>query len=103
MLATREDRVERGLLKRSADRGPHLRALPHDVESTHGRASARRRQQRSQHVHGGRLARAVGPEKAVDLAFRDRQIDAVDRPRALAELADELLGFDCWGVGAHAA
>ena len=91
VLAPGEDRVERGLLQRGADRGAHLRALADDVVAADARASAGRRQQRRQHQHGRRLAGAVGPEEAVDLAGRDRQVDAVDRARALAELAHEPL------------
>ena len=35
-------------------------------------------QQRDEHAHRRRLARAVGPEEAVDLARRDLEVDAVD-------------------------
>jgi hypothetical protein len=42
-------------------------------------------------VHGRRLAGAVRAEEAVDLARRDLEVDAVDRARALLELADEAL------------
>ena len=95
VLATGEDRVERGLLQRGADRRAHLRALAHDVEAADARAAAGRRQQRREHQHRRRLARAVGPEEAVDLTGRDGQVDAVDRARSLAELAHELLDLDC--------
>ena len=46
------------------------------------RAPARRRQQRRQHQHGRRLAGAVGPEEAVDLA-RARPRGRCRRPRAV--------------------
>ena len=48
-----------------------------DVEAGDRRAAARRCEQRAQHAHGGRLARAVGAEEAVDLAGRDVEVDAV--------------------------
>ena len=94
MLAAGEDRVERGLLQRGADRRAHLRALAHDVVAADRRAAARRRQQRRQHQHGRRLAGAVGPEEAVDLARRDGEVDPVDGARSLAELADQVLDLD---------
>ena len=54
----------------------------------------RRRQQRRQHQHRRRLAGAVRPEEAVDLARLDAEVDPVDRARALLELADEALDDD---------
>ena len=48
-------------------------ALAHDVEAGDGRAAGGRREQRGQHVDGRRLAGAVRPEEAVDLARLDRQ------------------------------
>ena len=56
----------------------HVGALGGDVEARHRRAARRGRQQRGEHVDGGRLAGAVGPEEAVDLARRDLEVDAVD-------------------------
>ncbi len=82
VLAAGQDRVERGLLQRGADRRAHLRALAHDVEAADRGAPARRRQQRREHQHGGRLARAVGAEEAVDLARADRR-GRSRRPRAV--------------------
>ena len=98
VLAAGEDHVQRGLLERGADRCADLRALAHDVESAHGCVPAGRRQQRREHQHGGRLAGAVRSQEAVDLAGLHGQVDPVDRPRPLAELADELLYLD-GGVG----
>ena len=46
----------------------YLRALLRDVEPGHGRAAARGREERRQHVDGRRLAGAVRAEEAVDLA-----------------------------------
>ena len=40
------------------------------------------------------LPAPFGPEEAVDLARGDRQVDPVDRPRPLLELADEALDLD---------
>ena len=60
------------------------------------------RQQRREHVHGRRLARAVGAEEAVDLARADLEVDAVDGLDAALELAHEALGADAL-LGAHGA
>ena len=98
MLAAGEDRVERRLLERGADRRAHLGALADDVVAADAGAAAGRGQQRRQHQHGGRLAGAVGAEEAVDLARRDGQVDPVDRSRSLPELADEVLSTSIGAV-----
>ncbi len=95
VLPAREQRIERGLLQRGADRLPDIRPLFGDVEAADARDSRRRRQQRREHQHGRRFAGAVRTEKAVDLARRDREVDAVDGARAFLELPDEGLGLDC--------
>ncbi len=59
-------------------------------------------QQRREHPDRGRLARAVGPEHAIDRALGDRQIDAVDRAR-LAEALREAGGLDRQGMSGLAA
>jgi len=48
--------------------------------------AAGRAQQRDEHSHGRRLARAVGSEKAVDLACLHLEVDAVDGLQAAFEL-----------------
>ena len=94
VLAAGEQRVERRLLQRRADRRPHLRALVHDVVAGHAGRARGRRQQRRQHQHGGGLAGAVRSQEAVDLARVDVQVDTVDRARPLLELTDESVGLD---------
>src|SRR3989440_640465 len=94
VLAAGEERVERSLLKRGADRRAHLWPLADDVEAGDARGALRGRQQRGEHVHRRRLARAVRAEKAVDLAGRDGEVDPVDSARALLEDADQALRFD---------
>ena len=81
VLAAGQERVERRLLQRRADVHPHLRPLLDDVEAGHARAAGGRRQQRRQHVHGRRLARAVrdrGSRRSRQAARRGRS----RRPRA---------------------
>ncbi len=91
MLAAGQERVERRLLQRRPDGGPHLRPLLHDVVAGDPRRAARRRQERRQHQDRGGLAGAVRAEEAVDLARLDPQVYAVNGPRALLELPDEVL------------
>ena len=78
MVAPGEQRVERRLLERGADRRAHLRPLLDDVVAGDARRAGGRRQQRRQHVHGRGLAGAVRAEEPVDLAGGDGQVDPVD-------------------------
>ena len=94
MLAAGQQRVERGLLKRGADRLAHVCALADDVVAGHARRARGGRQQRGEHQHGRRLAGAVGAEEAVDLAGLDLEVDAVDGADAALELADEAVDLD---------
>ena len=101
VLAAGEQRVERRLLERRADLAPHRGAVLHDVAPGHARGARGGRQQRGEHQHGGRLAGAVGPEEAIDLAGLDPQVDAVDRPHGTLELAHEALDLDAVGEDLH--
>ena len=74
-------------------RRAHLGPLPDHVVSRDASGTGGRRQERGQHVDGRRLARAVRPEEAVDLARVDHQADPVDRAIA-AELLDESIRLD---------
>ena len=94
VLGAGEERVERGLLERRPDRGAHPGSLVDHVVAGHARAARRGRQQRGEHVDGRGLAGAVGAQEAEDLAGRDLDVDAVNRARALLELADEVGGLD---------
>ena len=94
VVAAGQERVERGLLERRADRRADRRPLAHDVVARDAGGARRRWQQRGEDEHGRRLPGAVGPQEAVDLAGGDAQVDAVDGARALLELADEALDLD---------
>src|SRR5213595_2104055 len=74
-LATGHQRIERRLLERHADLPEHLARLVDDVIAGHPRAPARRPQERGQHSHRRRLAGAVRPQEAVDLALADVEVD----------------------------
>ena len=66
------------------------------------RLSFGRGQEAGQHLHGRRLAAAVGAEEAEDLAALDREVHRVDG-RELSEPAREVLGHDGrLGVGLDA-
>jgi len=97
VLATGEQWVQGHVLERSTDEAAHLGTLMGDVEASHARAAGGRGQQGGEHEHGRRLAGAVGPQEAVDLARRDVEVDAVDRPHVL-ELAHEPLDLDAPGL-----
>ena len=88
----REHRVERDLLQRGADHAPHGVRLGRHVEAADRGPAAGGRQQRREHQDGRRLAGAVGPEKAVDLARPDVQVDAVDGVRSVRVAPREPLG-----------
>src|SRR5207342_3138447 len=89
-----QERIERGLLERDADEPADLRPVLHDVVATDERRTRGRRQQRRQNVDGRGLPGTVRAEEAVDLSRRDGEVDAVDRARALAVLADEPPNLD---------
>ena len=97
VIAARQQRVQRRLLQRGADRRPHRGALADDVVTRHARRARGGRQQRGEHQHRRRLPGAVRPQEAVDLAGRDLQVDPVDGPRAVLEFADQTLNLDARG------
>src|SRR6185436_19157490 len=78
-----------------------LGALRGDVEARHRRAAGTGRQQRGEHVDGGRLAGAVGAEEAVDLPGRHLEVDAVDGVDVAFEGPDEALDDDATMVDGH--
>ena len=94
VLATRQQRVERGLLEGGADRLAHVRAVADDVVAGNARGARGGRQQRGEHEHGGRLAGAVRAQEAIDLARLDAEVDPVHRADAALELADETVDLD---------
>ena len=85
--------VESGLLQRGADPDADGVGLGYDVVSGDPGAPRRRQQQRGEHAQHGRLAGAVGPEKAVYLAVRDGEVYRVDGLDA-AKVSCEAVGLD---------
>src|SRR6185437_9064583 len=67
-------------LRQVAEALAHLQRLVEHVVTRHLRASAGRRQEAGEHLHGGRLPGAVRPEKAQHLAAADGETHPVDRP-----------------------
>ena len=95
--------VEARVLKDDADRLAD-QVRPHDHVVTVDDGGPRRRpQHRAEHVDRRRLARAVRPEKAEDLALMNLEFHAGDGDK-LAEFANELTGFNrVHGCSWHAA
>ena len=78
VLGSRQVVVERRLLKDEADVAAYPERLPHDVEAGDLGATGGRLQQRAEHVDRRRLAGAVRPEKAEDLALAHLERDPAD-------------------------
>src|SRR3954468_8739927 len=94
VLAAREVRVDRSLLQRRADRLTYGGTVVDDVVPGDASGALGRGQECGEHQDRGRLAGAVGPQEAVDLARRDLEVDSVDRARALLENSYEALHLD---------
>ena len=88
-LAAGHQRVDRRLLQRDADLAAHRVGVVHDVVARDPRLARGRAQQRDEDADRRGLARAVGPEKAVDLALGDVEIEPVDGADVALEAADE--------------
>ena len=86
-------RIERGVLQSDADRQPHGGRVVDDVVPGDESPARGGREQGCENPHRRRLAGAVRPEKAVDLARGDLHVDTVDG-RDVAETARELLHED---------
>jgi hypothetical protein len=71
MLAPGRVAGEAGLMKGEADRAPHCAGIADGVVSGDNRGPRRRREQRPEHPHRGRLAGPVRPEQAEHLALGD--------------------------------
>ena len=84
------------------DAAPQLSRLRRQVVPGDGGGPRARLEQRGEHSQRGRLAGAVGPEEADDLAGPDVEVDAahgVDRAVARLEAAGETARGDQLGVG----
>ncbi len=90
-----EARVERDLLELDADTGLERAGLPARVEAEHADTTGVALPQADEHLHGRRLAGAVGPEQAEDLSGLDAERDPVDRPQLPVPLA-QIPDFDGW-------
>jgi hypothetical protein len=91
VLAHAEVVVQAEALAHVADPALHGLGVARDVDAQDVGAAARRRQQTAQHPDRRRLARAVGPEEAEDLAFFDRERNPVHggkRAEALAQVPE---------------
>ena len=78
-LAPALARIEPGLLERDPDAATHRIGLAGHVHTRHLRGARGDRQQRREHAHGRRLARAVRSQEAEHLSGLDPQVDASNR------------------------
>ena len=99
-LAAGHQRVERRLLERHTDLATHRAGFSDHVMTGDPCLSAGWGEERGQHPDGRGLPGAVRPQEAIDLPFRDGQVDAIDGLDAALELASKLLRLDC-GHGAR--
>ena len=76
-----------------ADAALDLERLAHRVEAQHVDRAAAGLGEPEHHQDGRRLARAVGPEQAEDLAAADAEVDRIDRAGRSVEL-QQAAGFD---------
>ena len=93
VLLDREILVEREVLGHVADRGAQALGVARHAVAEHLRRAGGRLEEPHQHAHERRLARAVRPEAAEDLAPPHGEVDAVDGD-ARAEAAREPAGQD---------
>jgi hypothetical protein len=80
--------------KATPDRAADGVGVLDDVVPGHARRAGRRSQQRREDPDEGRLARAVGPQEAVDLPVEDFEVQAVDGADAALVGPDEVVDLD---------
>ena len=103
ILGAGEFGVAGHVLRNDADGGAHRIGVVNDIVPGHNGRAAGGRHQRRQHADERALARAVGSQKAEDLAARHVETDVVDRQQRAEALAD---AFDldrgaAGGLGFH--
>ena len=86
--------VEVVLLRDHSELGTDLRAVRVGVEAQHAEGPRRPGGHRPDHAHRRRLACAVGSEQPERLAWRDLQVDAVDRDEVAVALGQVAGGDD---------
>src|SRR5690606_13238509 len=82
VLAHGEILEQRELLRHVADALSQRLGLARDRQAEHLDLALARREQAAQHADGGRLARSIGPEEAVDMPAWHGEVDVVDRDEA---------------------
>ena len=88
VLLDRQVLIEREPLGHVADLALDAGAVAADVEAEHRALAGVGGQQAADHADGGRLARAVGAEKADDLTLGDPQRDMIDGEDAIERLGE---------------
>src|SRR5690606_3454521 len=87
VLAHGEVAEQRELLGHVADAAAQRLGLLGDAQAQYFDLALGGREQAAEHADGGRLAGAVGTEKAVDAGARHRQVDVVDGEQVAEALA----------------
>jgi len=81
------------MLRHRSAHAAYFERLASHVEPAHVRGAARRFQQSREHLHGGGLARAIGPQERADLAGGNREVERGDG-QLFTEPAREAGAFD---------
>jgi len=102
VLADRQLRVERVLLRHDAEPCPDLRAVRSGIQAEDGENPVADRRDAADHAHGRGLAGAVRAEEAERFAGSHVEVDGVDRDE-LAEALGQAAGMDerRGGLGRH--
>ena len=85
--------VEAGVLEDDAERAPHLVLLALRIVPIDAKGAAGGLQDGGQHLDGGGLSGAIGPEKAEDLPFGNGERNVIHGAE-IAEVLDQVLDFN---------
>jgi len=89
--------VQAGKFGEMSDQMTHGARIAHDIAPRDPRGTARRFQDRGEHSHGRRFARAVGTQEREDFTFGDIESEMINRGQRI-----ELFGeFGCFNQRRH--
>src|SRR5881409_602728 len=99
-LADAHPRIKRDLVRHVCEPALHRNFVFFRIETEYAHLPALRTEQIEQTLHRGGLACAVAAEESVTAAGLNRQVEVMDRLRALVGVA-YVLEFDGWNWRAH--